>query len=151
MFCMLTVVEKKTETSETFTTFTCTAFTTVKSGVIDIKTDILKTGPNISKRDVNVTLEDGKDTSSIDSEAKDDISKADVNITLEKDRDTNDTAPEREDVEEVSQSKFIFSKSERIKSSTYNVRCSVSYNGKEIWSGSVAEKKGIYYTRDCSI
>ena len=89
------------------------------------------------KRSINTTLESDKDTNS--TLLKDDTFKSEANNTLEKDTETTNKTTEIDDIEEVSQSKLIFSKFERNNGSVFNVRCSVSYSGTEIWSGFVIE------------
>ena len=139
------------EKSEAFSIFTCSAYTTIQKEIIDIKTDISNIVPYVIKRSVNTTPENYKDAY-FTSTKEDKLNTVD-NDTLELDIDASNTTTGKDDVEtnidanvtttvngivaEVSQSKLIFSKSESDNSNGYNVRCSLSYNGKDIWSGSL--------------
>ena len=139
------------EKSASFSIFTCSAYTTTQKGIIDIKTDISNIVPNVIKRDVDTTLENYKDANL--TSIKEDKFKTVFNDTLEMDIDASNTTTEKGDVEtnkdangttmvngvvaEVSQSKLIFSKSESDNSNSYRVRCSLLFNGKDIWSGSL--------------
>lgn len=113
----LIVVEKKTEKSETATKFTCAVFTVFKN--------------------VNITIE----VSNLKYRLKDDQTTA--NLTLGESELSSNKEVTGDPSYTVSEPEEMISKYVVVDDQHADVRCSVTYNNKEIWSGLLSEKKEV--------